>query len=1106
MDHERIQSRVAESSPLNHKVSSYDPDDSVNSLVFGNDIEANDVSETQEDVPGDLETQKIAEISISKENIVENVYQGITITKSQDIDNPEMPTQADQTNGTPTQKIGFTDETTNYDILSKKNGKNVKSPSPQNFTNQTYGVLQDDISDTPFLNKLKDPFNDTYGSNDTRDMTPQDNEIKNGVGDPFVVPNKRKPGTTIFSKIRQEADESPLKYESQPQTIDDTQQLEGSIKNDKSMLLSPPFDTQQVIRFSQSNAKDTQVVSTLSPPHINGNSKNIEDNNSVGNNVDNSNNYNNNSTNNNNTNDSTQIDNKSLAYSLNDTQKTSHTNDVTMLTFSTADALVQIPETSENETESHRQVISTQEMLEMSMNIDHNELETQMIQEVDKLEVISDEELYDNVNVDVEDSSDGRIALDNQVEDSLITHRLKRKYASSVSGSPQKRRQSAESESANRRIQSAGGSLEVRKSPLALLKYNEPTLDTSSGIADSSPVVRRSDILKLNVNQSSPSKEANQSIRSDHVIDSDLTNDEFPNLSSPRFAEGPAKAEQEEEMEESEMEDVDMDSQAIVIDAQRQSTVINTRRRRNHVIDTQSQENVEVANDTSGDSSGTSYRKDSADRNDGILRHEASDVLTESDILFRDSVWASYNLKMYSGVVVERQFDVSKVEFVEGLYEIKNSDLYLLDIRIGDMVKTKYSNVKYVVTGLTNTSSSTAIKCVRGYNYLLLQKRSVTKKPQDEIGVSLSECYIEVEDWFQRQQKYSLVLDEKKIPNGNDVLRTPSKPRLAAMPGDSKYKAGPFSSPIRDGSRLSPQKSISIFEPNKIFSGMLFCITSIEGASNTNITKLIEDNGGTLIQKGFKDMLEYQVDVEGLSLKPKSKSLEKLIFAAVISNNHCRSAKYLEALALGWPILSDAFILDCVEDESRLSKWPSYLLPAGHSIQMNSVKSIDVFEFRYNYEMKKSLKEQIHIHSELLRDFNIVVHNYKINPTTLRTCQFIFYAFGAHKLEYCTREPEVMKTLKKMAGDTNEVMIYDDGPSTKTKLQSLEKKRAEPVEPTRSTRTRSSRIKSQSLKATKAGSQSKTVHVKVSVINWEWVVQCVISGIIWDTETFNIDI
>ena len=42
MDHERIQSRVAESSPLNHKVSSYDPDDSVNSLVFGNDIEAND--------------------------------------------------------------------------------------------------------------------------------------------------------------------------------------------------------------------------------------------------------------------------------------------------------------------------------------------------------------------------------------------------------------------------------------------------------------------------------------------------------------------------------------------------------------------------------------------------------------------------------------------------------------------------------------------------------------------------------------------------------------------------------------------------------------------------------------------------------------------------------------------------------------------------------------------------------------------------------------------------------------------------------------------------------------------------------------------------------
>ncbi|KAF2483624.1 hypothetical protein BDY17DRAFT_151281 [Neohortaea acidophila] len=165
--------------------------------------------------------------------------------------------------------------------------------------------------------------------------------------------------------------------------------------------------------------------------------------------------------------------------------------------------------------------------------------------------------------------------------------------------------------------------------------------------------------------------------------------------------------------------------------------------------------------------------------------------------------------------------------------------------------------------------------------------------------------------------------------------------------------------------REVPLSSAASNDEYGLFSGMAFAISyGANDAGKANVTHLIIRNGGLVLESGFDELFDLPFlddappspakkslrageqaerpeddDTVVLNLKPE---YQRLGFVALIADRHSRRAKYLQALALGIPTLSERWITDSL-DRSRnptlLAKeatatvlpWPKYLLPAGES-------------------------------------------------------------------------------------------------------------------------------------------------------------------------------
>lgn len=517
--------------------------------------------------------------------------------------------------------------------------------------------------------------------------------------------------------------------------------------------------------------------------------------------------------------------------------------------------------------------------------------------------------------------------------------------------------------------------------------------------------------------RSSPVKEYDRSIRSDKPeVDVEMRDEESSSVSSN-------------------IDDIDEDynnSSSQEIHITNEDIIHSVKRKSKYVVDSQSQNprsDITVPDETQTE----------AQKSLPPLLKETLSVLTEVDIAHEDSVWAMYNLRMYTGKIVHRGMDSLTINFSEGLYDVGNNDVFLLDIRVGDIIRIRSLTSTYVVTGLT-TADDNEVHCIRGYDFVMVKKSRGSKAK--EIGIPLSECFMELDQWVLHQQLYKLVVA------GQDLHQHDNK------------KQQKFESFVAS-KQVTFQPTPSIKSPKTgCFTKMFFCITSIEGQKKEDIRELIEENGGILIDDNWNDLFSYETTSLGLQL---AASLVEFSFGGMISNSHCRSAKYLQALALGWPVLADAFITDCVKNPECVLDWHIYLLPAGQSLALNSIKSIDVYKFRLNYDMELDMSHQLGNNCHLLKAWNIIVLNQR-NSTLLETCRFVFHCFGALSISYCSKVSEIANAVENLP-ETN-VLVYDDGDVLK--------------------------------KLRKTGK-------KVRVINWEWVVQCVISGYIWDQERISIE-
>lgn len=405
-----------------------------------------------------------------------------------------------------------------------------------------------------------------------------------------------------------------------------------------------------------------------------------------------------------------------------------------------------------------------------------------------------------------------------------------------------------------------------------------------------------------------------------------------------------------------------------------------------------------------------------------VLRHDVG-PLYRSDIVNPNAVFAAYKFKIFPGTVESHGDKVCVVRFAEGTSPIALGDLFLMDIRIGDVVSVRLSLLSYEVTGLLVLPTQTpAISCIRGYN--TVHMRRLKTKASDEVVVPLSEVCLELSDLVRHQQLHQLVYE------GIDILKENYATYLQLT------QIG------RTTSTISPKRHTPQVSPRKprgarrlaVFFECLFFHTGIDDKSG--LAQVIEANGGTLVDDEPKEVLG------GLTQGSLSGDfLDDYSFGALVAGTHSRSAKYLQALALGWPIVLEAFIRDSIK-HNLLGHWSSYLLPAGHSSHLNAIKSLDCYAFRANYDRGTKLSGQLGNNAHLLAGRTaVMVSN---SSVTTETSAFVFRAFGARTV-WCTSQKEA----EQLAGP--KTLVY-----------------------------------------TEKGTKGE------GTVSWEWVVQCVISQYVRD--------
>lgn len=480
----------------------------------------------------------------------------------------------------------------------------------------------------------------------------------------------------------------------------------------------------------------------------------------------------------------------------------------------------------------------------------------------------------------------------------------------------------------------------------------------------------------------------------------------------------------------SDLEDVSHDVKDLDINVQEDDTndviLVPKTRRRNEIPATQSQSS--------------------------ILR-EDQEILEISNLSYDLAVWAFSQFRHYPARILEYGEGNLLVEFFDlAQIEVKNTDLFFLDVRIGDNVRLHSKTEQFVVTGLSVLDPESEWKCTRGYDTVFVTKWSKSKsKDPTELQVRIFDIYMDIGEWAAHQQKYHILHQDLDLVQEN----------YGVVRGILGEKEIAEEIAVQDSS-LSPKKDRL---SSTLFSGYVFFVTSIEESRKSKILEMITTNGGVFIDDDIKQYTELAEGPNGLLLALKK--FESFRFGALLADNYSRSAKYLQALALGWPILADCFIEQVLKTPRMLDDWPVYLLPAGQSLVTKSLRSLDVYQFMNNCNKNLSLDRQFDLNLELLFGWNIVVLNTKQDARTLDMCGFIFHAFGAKSWKLCLDTEEVKSEVLKLE---QKVLVYDN----------LGKEYEKLVRPRRNTQ-------NQYLKSS----------LVVGIIDWEWVVQCVISGYIW---------
>jgi BRCA1 C Terminus (BRCT) domain len=187
------------------------------------------------------------------------------------------------------------------------------------------------------------------------------------------------------------------------------------------------------------------------------------------------------------------------------------------------------------------------------------------------------------------------------------------------------------------------------------------------------------------------------------------------------------------------------------------------------------------------------------------------------------------------------------------------------------------------------------------------------------------------------------------------------------------------------------------------------------------VTKLIRDNGGRILDEGFDALFETPKlkDVEpGLTLSAAAKPLG---FSALIADEHSRKAKYMQALALGLPCISGQWILACI-GKGALLDWSPYLLCAGQSSFLgNAMKSRTLQPYPAT---GAALEATLEARDKLLEGKSVLIVTSRGKADKRKPYIFLTRALGPSRVG---QVGDLSEARTKLGSETWD-LLYSDGP------------------------------------------------------------------------------
>ncbi|KAL5336324.1 hypothetical protein BJX70DRAFT_284378 [Aspergillus crustosus] len=407
------------------------------------------------------------------------------------------------------------------------------------------------------------------------------------------------------------------------------------------------------------------------------------------------------------------------------------------------------------------------------------------------------------------------------------------------------------------------------------------------------------------------------------------------------------------------------------------------------------------------------------------------------------AIWRGQKRAYYPATCFGRPFgnsqDAYLIKFEDSsLFEVPIGTVKRLELRIGDAIKIDMPNVPkvtHIVRGFTDklnveelsseaTKGVIPVTDVYGHATVVLgpkQRKSLPSgglsAPESFIHVPISRIYLDTILWNQLKDRtfaynYGSGTSESRLQTPSDRHPTPSSPNT----------------------RLSRSFRLS----NGLFSGMIFAVSyGDKSDSKCRVTKMILENDGRIMEDGFNELFDLPLNAPLATLtKSPTTSLkqdqhlrlrsgvEDAGFACLIADKHSRRPKYMQALALNLPCLSDRWIKDCVA-RGQVLDWEMYLLPSGESSYLaGATKSRILTPYPAT---RARLYETVAARPNLLKGQSVLLitgRNGKADEERRRAYIFLTYALGASKIE---RVPDVQsaRAILKQSQSGEEASTWD---------------------------------------------------------------------------------